>query len=794
MKPISPNLIITCAGDSSLHLPPNYGTASTCFDTLVLYFGSSKAVAKKYKKEATYFYSQKGCKWQLVRFALEKLISNKALDKYQYIWIPDDDIKYSEQQAKDFFFAVHALDCPIAQPSILPLGFSRKQMVQQFQRYLLQKNQQHRSEKEFRWFVKDGPNKNILEYISHVELLPQSLAKVVRHVTNIEVQCPVLSTALVGEVYHKMLGHSEINPNGVICSGWSLEQVWRYLVRGEHMCIIDFISVEHTKPLSHRSKKKTWYDNFGNNPWKESEEVFARWEKEYGVKLKPVPYKTLRTKPYPINPMVIMQRGGKADSNLLVLSVITPKNPQSYWHFMLAEFFPVIYQVAIKKPKQVIIQTKYTDYPWVSFYDEVSQRTGVKFVLEKHKGGADIEPWDYKFNDGGKGLLIAVNFLLKLAKIKPVDNRVVFQIRNLNKKSENFYGNNKEKIVKINFVHIPKTGGTAIKKALSEHVGKVYEESIRLKNKNKQSIEFYSSGHRPIDQMWSDQRVFNISTIRHPVDRIASAFYYLKEGAKKHPFQQFTGGVAKWQKYLKKYNNLESLLRDRKAIRFLRETCIYFRPLSYWIIDDGYVRVDVFVRQENLSEDMGKVMKSLKINEIAFPETNKTGKNYTITDRERHLMKQVYADEFKLYNQIIANLDKTNAAGIKKLTSMAKGTFWGDARRKVGNLEEIANKTKNAVITKDDGKTLFQQIEFYANKKTLVLGHGAGMVNILWMPAKSRIVEIISKLKAHEEKDNGAVQGALRLSELKGSTLTRITVDKEHDNVDEKELATVLGL
>ena len=123
---------------------------------------------------------------------------------------------------------------------------------------------------------------------------------------------------------------------------------------------------------------------------------------------------------------------------------------------------------------------------------------------------------------------------------------------------------------------------------------------------------------------------------------------------------------------------------------------------------------------------------------------------------------------------------------------------YGAYRRKVTNLDSLTNhlrrhygKTIRVKRVCSDHLTLQQQIMQYVNAKVLVLGHGAGMVHMLWMQPKSLVVEIIPRTKA--KYNNGAVQGCRRLCRILGFRLARIVVEGVHDVVRVDEVIRCLS-
>jgi hypothetical protein len=109
-------------------------------------------------------------------------------------------------------------------------------------------------------------------------------------------------------------------------------------------------------------------------------------------------------------------------------------------------------------------------------------------------------------------------------------------------------------------------------------------------------------------------------------------------------------------------------------------------------------------------------------------------------------------------------------------------TYYGCGRRQ--------QQQQTVRVICDDGMTLKQQIRHYVDANVLVLGHGAGMVQMLWMRPRSVIVEIIPKKKSVEK--NGAVQGCKRLTKLLHFALERVVLPNTHGDVNVNQVLNCL--
>jgi hypothetical protein len=104
----------------------------------------------------------------------------------------------------------------------------------------------------------------------------------------------------------------------------------------------------------------------------------------------------------------------------------------------------------------------------------------------------------------------------------------------------------------------------------------------------------------------------------------------------------------------------------------------------------------------------------------------------------------------------------------------------------------VAKQYPNAKVyyQVDDQLTLRNQILHYSEANTLILGHGAGMLHLLWMPANSTVIEIIPKNRlVHED---GYLNGCKRLCDLLGFRLQRIIVHDNYVAVDEDAVLKAL--
>lgn len=235
-------LIVLCAGDTSLHQRTHqHWTQSTReYDVAIIYYGSTSAKIREYKREADWFCQQSGPKWTLVR---DFLVSQTHLwVRYDFVAFPDDDLDVSVQQWNDLFEMGTAYDLDLYQPSLVDNG---------------------------------------ADYIKHTLLVSQP-QNILRYVNFVEIMTPILSRrALQRAVSKRILTDTHLR------SGWGVDYALPQTILPHHkydcspdhpanrntyqVAVIDAVAIVHTKPLSHTAdaKKSSFYKTFQIDPEKE---------------------------------------------------------------------------------------------------------------------------------------------------------------------------------------------------------------------------------------------------------------------------------------------------------------------------------------------------------------------------------------------------------------------------------------------------------------------------------------------------------------------------------------------
>lgn len=132
------------------------------------------------------------------------------------------------------------------------------------------------------------------------------------------------------------------------------------------------------------------------------------------------------------------------------------------------------------------------------------------------------------------------------------------------------------------FVHVPKTGGTSVARALYGTDG---------------------GGHRTVRDYRAAlgdafvDRAFVFAVVRDPVERLASAFRYLRAGGGNRLDAAFGDRV------LSRYGTLDAFVRGWLGPETVREQ-VHFRPQADFVTDaNGALDIDLVARHERLAED-----------------------------------------------------------------------------------------------------------------------------------------------------------------------------------------------
>jgi hypothetical protein len=191
-------LVILRAGDYSLH--PNWLTGSKDWDLAISYYGSNP---HKTFPEASYMHRSRGGKWD----GLYDFFNNcpEILNKYDYFWLPDDDIDTNTDTINRLFSRTERHNLELAQPSL----------------------------------TTDSYFSNLLTV--------RCRCFSVRYTSFVEIMAPVIARSVLIKVIPYLKGTQ---------SGFGLDYMWHHLVSDPmfKVGVLDEISVFHTRPVGGNQK------------------------------------------------------------------------------------------------------------------------------------------------------------------------------------------------------------------------------------------------------------------------------------------------------------------------------------------------------------------------------------------------------------------------------------------------------------------------------------------------------------------------------------------------------------
>lgn len=187
-----PYLALFRAGPGSLHPQAIERLEQQNFDYALSWYGDQPPEAPG----AVFVDMQKGAKWP----GLEQTLQSHwdAIQRYRYVWLPDDDLLCVPEQVSRMFSICDELQLDLAQPALTPDS-----------------------------------------YFTHLITLQHSAFQV-RFTNFVEIMTPVLSVDMLSRIYPTLAGQ---------VSGFGLDALWPRLSHLGKVAIIDDTPVKHTRPL-----------------------------------------------------------------------------------------------------------------------------------------------------------------------------------------------------------------------------------------------------------------------------------------------------------------------------------------------------------------------------------------------------------------------------------------------------------------------------------------------------------------------------------------------------------------
>ena len=190
---MKPYLALFRSGPNSLHPHAVARLAEQNFDYALSWFGDAPPA---HAEGAAFVHAVKGAKWPGLE---QTLIAHwDRIQKYRYVWLPDDDLLCVPEQVSRFFAICDELQLELAQPAL----------------------------------TRDS-------YATHLITLQHTEFQL-RFTNFVEIMAPVLSVDMLSRVFHTIAGQ---------ISGYGLDTLWPRFTRTGKIAIVDDTPVKHTRPV-----------------------------------------------------------------------------------------------------------------------------------------------------------------------------------------------------------------------------------------------------------------------------------------------------------------------------------------------------------------------------------------------------------------------------------------------------------------------------------------------------------------------------------------------------------------
>lgn len=183
------------------------------------------------------------------------------------------------------------------------------------------------------------------------------------------------------------------------------------------------------------------------------------------------------------------------------------------------------------------------------------------------------------------------------------------------------------------FIHIPKTGGISVEKAL-------YQEKV---------------GHKPLHlfQYYNAnkfEKYFKFTFVRNPWDRLVSSYIFLKQGGRNKIDAEFS------IKFLSQFDTFEEFVEGISNERTKKTALnwLHFCPQVDFIKDyRGSINLNYIGHFETLEKDFNIIAKKLNIDAL-LPHENKSTrkKDYQLyySSETAQIVSRIYRDDIEKFN------------------------------------------------------------------------------------------------------------------------------------------------
>lgn len=203
----------------------------------------------------------------------------------------------------------------------------------------------------------------------------------------------------------------------------------------------------------------------------------------------------------------------------------------------------------------------------------------------------------------------------------------------------------------ICFLHVPKTGGMAVRNSLRNAFRDRFSPLVH-RGKRKMSLA------RRLQLINTDRDKATFALIREPLERLVSAYFYLKNGATAHTGRDQRDA----DRSVNRYDGLDDFIQN--GLRLYMGNQVHLRPQAFWmrarnrkkdetkwqLVDD----IQLF-RYEDMHTKFATELNEYKPKKPIFFRPKNVTRNKgkaTISEKAKNIVYELYAQDYEIWKSL----------------------------------------------------------------------------------------------------------------------------------------------